>query len=51
MATDQPIYRASAFKAESSPAAWQAALVCLPYAHALQSLGGTKSRWGWKRGR
>ena len=50
MTTDQPVYRASAFKAESSPVAWQAALARMPNAHALQSWawGQFKSRWGWE---
>lgn len=50
MATDNSPYRASTFKLEDSPAAWQAALGRLPYAHALQSWawGQFKSRWGWE---
>lgn len=48
--TDTPVIRASAFKSETSPAAWQAALAQLPNAHALQSWawGRFKSRWGWE---
>ena len=48
--TDEPIYRASTFKLERSPAAWQAALARLPNAHALQSWawGQFKARWGWE---
>jgi lipid II:glycine glycyltransferase (peptidoglycan interpeptide bridge formation enzyme) len=45
----EPIYRASTFKIERSPAAWSQALAKLPYAHALQSWAWAdfKSRWGW----
>jgi peptidoglycan pentaglycine glycine transferase (the first glycine) len=44
-------YRASTFKQEKSPAAWQQALGRLPNAHALQSWtwGAFKSRWGWQK--
>lgn len=50
MTIEKPTYRASAFKPEDSPAAWQAALARLPNAHALQSWawGQFKSRWGWE---
>jgi peptidoglycan pentaglycine glycine transferase (the first glycine) len=43
-------YRASAFKVEHSPVAWQQTLARLPNAHALQSWawGQFKSRWGWE---
>lgn len=49
MSPVDPIYRASSFKAETSPPAWQQALAGLPKAHALQSWawGEFKSRWGW----
>ena len=42
-------YRASTFKVETSPTAWQQALGSLPNAHPLQSWtwGEFKSRWGW----
>lgn len=48
--TDEPNYRASTFKLEHSPSAWQAALARLPNAHALQSWawGQFKARWGWE---
>lgn len=44
-----PVYRASTFKRETSPAAWQQALAALPNAHFLQSWtwGDFKARWGW----
>lgn len=47
--TQEPVYRASTFKRERSPAAWQTALGKLPHPHALQSWpwGDFKSRWGW----
>lgn len=49
-ATGEPVYRASTFKLQPSPAAWEAALARLPQAHALQSWpwGRFKSRWGWE---
>lgn len=47
--TQEPIYRASTFKMESSPTAWHQALATLPNPHPLQSWpwGEFKSRWGW----
>ena len=47
---DEPVYRATTFKLERSPAAWETALARLPQAHALQSWtwGQFKSRWGWE---
>jgi lipid II:glycine glycyltransferase (peptidoglycan interpeptide bridge formation enzyme) len=49
MSPVDPIYRASSFKAETSPLPWQQALAGLPKAHPLQSWawGEFKSRWGW----
>lgn len=49
MISQEPVYRASTFKKETSPAAWRQALGSLPKAHALQSWtwGEFKSRWGW----
>ena len=46
----EPTYRASTFKCETSPTAWQQALAKLPHAHFLQSWvwGQFKSRWGWQ---
>jgi lipid II:glycine glycyltransferase (peptidoglycan interpeptide bridge formation enzyme) len=46
----EPTYRASTFKLEQSPVAWQHTLSRLPYAHALQSWAWAqfKSRWGWE---
>ncbi len=46
----EPIYRASTFKREASPTAWQTALASLPAAHFLQSWvwGDFKARWGWE---
>jgi len=43
-------YRASTFKREPSPAAWEQALGKLPNPHPLQSWtwGAFKSRWGWQ---
>lgn len=48
--SEEPVYRASTFKLENSPTAWQAAVAQLPNAHALQSWawGRFKSRWGWE---
>ena len=48
--TGEPVYRASTFKLERSPTAWQQALARLPYAHALQSWPWAqfKERWGWE---
>lgn len=48
--SEEPVYRASIFKLENSPTAWQAAVAQLPNAHALQSWawGRFKSRWGWE---
>jgi lipid II:glycine glycyltransferase (peptidoglycan interpeptide bridge formation enzyme) len=48
--TGGPVYRASTFKLERSPTAWETALARLPQAHALQSWtwGQFKSRWGWE---
>lgn len=45
-----PVYRASVFKPETSPAAWQQALAGMPAAHALQSWtwADFKTRWGWQ---
>lgn len=44
-----PTYRASTFKREKSPAAWETAVSRLPHPHMLQSWmwGSFKSRWGW----
>ncbi len=49
LTTETP-YRASTFKVETSPTAWQQALGSLPNAHPLQSWtwGEFKSRWGWQ---
>lgn len=49
MTTRTPTYRASTFKLEKSPTAWNQALAKLPNAHPLQSWawGEFKSRWGW----
>lgn len=43
-------YRASTFKRETSPSAWEQALGRLPNSHPLQSWawGSFKSRWGWE---
>lgn len=43
-------YRASTFKRETSPIAWEQALARLPNPHPLQSWtwGTFKSRWGWQ---
>ncbi len=43
-------YRASTFKRETSPSAWEKALGQLPNPHPLQSWtwGSFKSRWGWE---
>lgn len=43
-------YRASTFKRETSPVAWEQALRRLPNPHPLQSWtwGAFKSRWGWQ---
>lgn len=48
--TPKPTYRASTFKRETSPTAWQQALAAMPNAHALQSWTWAefKSRWGWQ---
>jgi peptidoglycan pentaglycine glycine transferase (the first glycine) len=45
----EPAYRASTFKEEKSPAAWQTALSKCGQPHALQSWmwGEFKTRWGW----
>lgn len=47
--TQEPAYRASTFKIETSPTAWHQALATLPNPHPLQSWpwGEFKSRWGW----
>ncbi|HEX6385783.1 MAG TPA: peptidoglycan bridge formation glycyltransferase FemA/FemB family protein [Anaerolineae bacterium] len=47
--TQEPVYRASTFKVETSPSAWHQALASLPKPHPLQSWpwGEFKSRWGW----
>jgi peptidoglycan pentaglycine glycine transferase (the first glycine) len=49
MTTHMPAYRASTFKLEKSPTAWNQALAKLPNPHPLQSWawGAFKSRWGW----
>jgi lipid II:glycine glycyltransferase (peptidoglycan interpeptide bridge formation enzyme) len=46
----EPTYRASTFKLEQSPVAWEQALSRMPTAHALQSWAWAafKSRWGWE---
>ncbi|RMG99586.1 MAG: peptidoglycan bridge formation glycyltransferase FemA/FemB family protein [Chloroflexi bacterium] len=46
----QPIYRASAFKRETSSVIWQQAIASLPSPHPLQSWTWAefKSRWGWQ---
>jgi len=46
----EPVYRASTFKRETSPTAWNQALARFTTGHALQSWtwGQFKSRWGWQ---
>lgn len=50
MKTDEPVYRASAFKVESSPVTWQQIMARLPHTHPLQGWPWAefKSRWGWQ---